>query len=250
MPNCPDVQTLPVVGEGQLDGTRPAGYPATRVAAWTLGAAGLIAYNWWILVPLRSGLMHSPNELFSNLEVTGQPYATVMQHADLVAGLLLLGSFLAVGGSSLPGARREWLGLLTFAVGGCVGAVFPQVCDDGLSPSCMSMEWHFKLAPSQYVHDGVGVIEFAAITLALVLAWLRTRDDHTRAARVYRDLARAGAVGYPLLGLAYLTNILGGVVEAAFFLGFTVIVLTQLAERTRAACRDCEGSPGGIAGED
>lgn len=232
MPNCPDARTLPVVRKGQFAGPGAAGNGTTRAAAWALGAVGLLAYNWWVLVPLRPGLMHSPNELFSNLEVTGQPYATVMQHADLVAGLLLIGAFLAVGGSSLPSARREWLCLLTFASAGCVGAIFPQVCDDGLSPSCMSMEWHFRLAPSQYLHDGAGVIEFAAITLALLLAWLRTRDDHTQVARVYRDLVRAGAIGYPLLGLAYVTNILGGVVEAGFFVGFTVIVLTQLAERT------------------
>jgi hypothetical protein len=40
-------------------------------------------------------------------------------------------------------------------------------------------------------------------------------------------------VAYPLLGLAYLVNRLGGVMEAAFFIGFTVMVLAQLADRTR-----------------
>jgi hypothetical protein len=31
------------------------------VVAWTSGIAGLIAYNWWVLVALRPGLMVSPN---------------------------------------------------------------------------------------------------------------------------------------------------------------------------------------------
>jgi hypothetical protein len=206
---------------------------ARSAAAWIVGVAGLVAYNWWALVPLKPGLLRSPNELFSNLEVTGQPYATVMQHADLLAGLLLIAALLAAGRDSLPPARREWLALMVFAVAGCAGGIFPQVCDDGLSPACMSMEWHFRLAPSQYVHDGSGIIEFAAITIALLLAFRRTRGDQTATARTYEYLVLGAVVAYPLLGMAYLTNILGSVVEAVFFTGFTVIVLTQLAERTR-----------------
>ena len=46
--------------------------------------------------------MTSPDELFSNLEVSGQPYATAMQHADLVAGILLAAAFLAAGWRSHP----------------------------------------------------------------------------------------------------------------------------------------------------
>jgi hypothetical protein len=42
----------------------------------------------------------------------------------------------------------------------------------------------------------------------------------------------AAVVAYPLLGAAYLLNVLGGVMEAVFFAGFTIIVLTQLRERT------------------
>ena len=41
-------------------------------------------------------------------------------------------------------------------------------------------------------------------------------------------------MGYPILGLAYLVNRLGGIAEAFFFVGFTVIVLAQLSERTIA----------------
>ena len=40
-------------------------------------------------------------------------------------------------------------------------------------------------------------------------------------------------IGYPVLGVAYLWDTLGADVEGAFFTGFTVIFLTQLAERTR-----------------
>ena len=69
-------------------------YPRNRaVAVWILGIAGLVAYNWWLLVPLKPGLMTSPDELFSNLEITGQPYAALMQHCDLASGLLLVAAF-------------------------------------------------------------------------------------------------------------------------------------------------------------
>ena len=47
---------------------RSPGYPAI---------GGLLAYNWWVLVPFKPGLLRSPDEFFSNLEVTGQPYATL-----------------------------------------------------------------------------------------------------------------------------------------------------------------------------
>jgi hypothetical protein len=210
---------------------QPPSAPGRRVAAWILGLGWLAAYNWWILVPFKPGLMRSPDEFFSNLEVTGQPYAAAMQHADVAAGLLLLGAFLLAGRAGLAGGRREWLGMVTFAVGGAVGGLFPQVCADGISATCMSMEWHFQLSPSQYVHDGSGVVEFAGITLALLLAVRRTRRRRTAAAWTYRGLVVAAAVGYPLLAAAYLLNKFGGIIEAVFFVGFSIMIVTQLAER-------------------
>ncbi len=78
-----------------------------RSLAWLCGIAGLVAYNWWVLVPFKHGLMRSPNELFSNLEVTGQTYAIVMQRADITAGVLLLLAFVLAGSRTIPGARRE-----------------------------------------------------------------------------------------------------------------------------------------------
>ena len=204
-----------------------------RSLAWACGVAGLIAYNWWVLVPFKHGLMRSPSELFSNLEVTGQPYAIVMQRADITAGILLLLAFVLAGSRTVQSARREWLGLVVFAMAGAIGGLFPQVCADALNHSCMSAEWHFRLAASQYVHDGSGVIEFAGITLALLLAIRRNRGQRTAAAIGYRILGWVFVVAYPVLGVSYLFNRYGGIVEAVFFAGFTLIVLLQLAERLR-----------------
>ncbi|MGD0882920.1 MAG: DUF998 domain-containing protein [Acidimicrobiales bacterium] len=202
--------------------------------AWTLGIASLISYNWWVLAPFKPGLMRSPDELFSNLEVTGQPYASVMQHADLLAGLLLLGAFWAVGATSIPGGGREWLAMMFFAVGGALGGLFPEQCADGINAVCRNMEWSFLLPLSQYLHIIAGLIEFGAITIALVLAFRRTRDLDTRSARAYHHLYWGMFVAYPLLGLAYLLDTLGAVMEGVFFVGFTVMVVAQLAERTRS----------------
>lgn len=220
---------LPTGGRGDR-----SGHPAARmVAAWVLGVAGMVAYNWWLLVPLKPGLMTSPDELFSNLEVTGQPYATLMQHADLAAGLLVLAVFAITGpGSGRRRGRREWLAMLVFAAAGAVGGLYPEVCADGISATCRQLEWRFQLPAAQYVHMAAGIVEFAAITIALRYAVGRTRRSHTRPARVYRGLAGAALLGYPLLGAAYLADRLGGVMEAVFFAGFTVMVITELAERT------------------
>jgi hypothetical protein len=199
-----------------------------RTLAWLCGIAGLLAYNWWVLVPFSHGLMRSPNELFSNFEVTGQPYSIAMQRADVTAGVLLSLAFLLAG--SVPGARREWLGMVGFAIAGVIGGIFPQVCADSVNHACMNAEWHFQLAASQYVHDGSGVIEFVGITLALWLAIRRTRGRRTVPAIGYRLLGWAAVIGYPVLGVSYLFNIYGGIIEAVFFIGFTAMVLLQLAE--------------------
>ena len=208
----------------------------TRAAVtWILGIAGLLAYNWWVLVPLKPGLMHSPNELFSDLEASGQPFATAMQRADLISGLLLLAAFLVVGGRSIRGGRPEWLGMMVFAAAGALGGVFPEICADGINAVCRSMELTFQLPLRQYLHIAAGIVEFGGITVALVFAFRRTRTEQTRLARVYRGLARGACVAYPLLGAAYLVNRLGGVMETFFFAGFTVMVAAQLSERTAAA---------------
>jgi hypothetical protein len=224
------------------DGRRAAGPDTTisrsrQVLAWTLALAGLLAYNWWLLVPLKPGLMTSPNELFSNLEVSGQPYAAAMQHADLLSGVLLFGAFLAAGRRRIPAGHRDWLAMLAFAVGGAAGGLFPEVCADGISALCREQEVHFQLPAGQYVHIVAGIAEFSAITIALILAIRRTRPSHGRYATVYRRLGIGAIICYPLLGLAYLVNRMGGVMEAVFFVGFTVMVATQIAERTSRKCR-------------
>jgi hypothetical protein len=202
-----------------------------RWLGWVCGIAGLAAYNWWVLVPFKHGLLRSPDELFSNLEVTGQPYAIAMQRADIVAGLALLAAFALAGPGS--GRRREWLGMVVFALAGLVGGIFPQVCEDGIDASCRAAELHFQLPLRQYLHDGAGVLEFAGITLALWFAFRRTRGDRSITALGYRFLAGAALIAYPVLGLSYLVNVFGAVMEGVFFAGFTLMVLLQLTELLR-----------------
>jgi hypothetical protein len=209
-----------------------AGAASSQALAWALGVAGLAAYNWWIVVPLRPGLLHSPNEVFSNLEVTGRPFAAALQIADLLSGLLMLAAFVLVGGRSVRGGRRDWLALVTFAVTVALGGFFPETCADSINAACRRREETFQLPASQYLHIAASLVEFGAITLALVIAVARTRGQRTRVAVSYRILAWAAAVGYPLLGLSYLVSRYSAVIEAAFFTGFTVLVVTELSERT------------------
>jgi len=96
---------------------------------------------------------------------------------------------------------------------------------------CMDAERHFQLPLTQYVHDGAGIVEFVGITLALLLAVRRTRSQRTVTARTYRALAIGAAIMYPILGLTYVINKLGAIVEGVFFVGFTVMVVVQLHER-------------------
>jgi hypothetical protein len=158
-----------------------------------------------------------------------------MQHADLVSGLLLLAAFWVAGHGPSRGERREWLAMLGFAAAGAAGGLFPEVCADAVNAVCRRMEYHFGLPASQYIHMVAGILEFAAITLALLLAQRRTRQQSTLPAAVYRVLGIGALIAYPLLGAAYLLDRLGGLMEVAFFIGFTVMAITHLAERTAAA---------------
>lgn len=179
----PRAAALPGIAWRGLGRSLARRYSVARpVVAWIAGAGGLLAYNWWVLVPFKPGLLRSPDEFFSNLEVAGHPYATVMRQADMLAGLLLFIAFavagFAVAGTAVAGGvaagrratwggRWEWLGMMIFSVVGGVGGLFPQVCTDGIRATCLSREWRFELPATQYVHDGAGIIEFTAITLTL-----------------------------------------------------------------------------------
>ena len=207
------------------------------MVVWAAGGAGLAAYNWWLLIPLRPGLMRSPNELFSNLEVNGQPYAGAMRAADVVSGVLLLVAFAAASRGGPRGGRRESVAMMVFAAAGAVGGIVPEACPDTISAGCRRLEWGFGLPLLDYAHSLAGIAEFAGITVALILAFRRTRGQPCGAGQVYRALAVAAVGAYPLLGLAYLTNRLGGVMEALFFTGFTVMALTHLRERAMTASR-------------
>ena len=61
----------------------------------------------------------------------------------------------------------------------------------------------------------------------------RTRHEGTVEARVYAAVVTALVVGYPLLGLVYLTDRLGTLVEPLFFVAFSAMVLTELFEPIR-----------------
>jgi uncharacterized protein DUF998 len=217
----------------RADDSRDGTMPRWRQGlTWALAVAGLVAYNWWLLVPLKPGLMTSPNELFSNLEVSGQPYATLMQHADLLSGVLLLAAVVAAGRGTIRRGGRDWLAMIVFTLGGAAGGLFPEVCADGINAICRQQEVHFQLPASHYIHMVAGIVEFAGITVALFLARRRNRTSRSRPARLYRRIWIGALVCYPLLGLAYLVNRMGGVMEAVFFLGFTVMAMTWIAERT------------------
>ena len=190
----------------------------------------MVAYNWWVVVPFIPGLMPSPNGFFSDLEATGARDATWMQHSDVAAGVLLVAAFLVRGATGRQGYRPEWKWMVLFAAAGGVGGAFPYACAEGLSATCRSMEWHLQLPFHHYVHVVSGIAEFATMTVAAVLAMQRTRGTGTPVARVYGTLVKGLVVGYPLLGLVYLTDRLGTLVEPIFFVIFSAMVLAEVYE--------------------
>jgi hypothetical protein len=183
---------------------------ARLAAAKVLAVAGVLAYNWWVVVPFVPGLMPSVNGFFSDLEATGRPHAALMSDADLLAGILLTAALLLRGSAVQGVARRE-------------------------RAAGRNLEWHLQLPIHHYIHVVSGIAEFATLTTAAVLAMRRTRNQSTPQATSYRLVVKALVIGYPLLGLAYLTDRLGTLVEPIFFITFTVMVLTEIFEAAGSA---------------
>jgi hypothetical protein len=200
-------------------------------AAKVLGITGVVLYNWWVVVPFVPGLMPSVNGFFSDLEATGRPHAVLMSDADLTAGILLVAALLLRGSTARTGVRRrEWKWMVAFAAAGAVGGRYPYACAEGLSATCRQLEWHLQLPLHHYVHVVSGIAEFATLTVAALLAVRRTRHDGTRESRAYWAVVVTLVAGYPLLGLVYLTDRLGTLVEPIFFVAFSAMVLTELFE--------------------
>jgi len=210
---------------------RPA--PWRRPIAIGVGALGLALYNWWIPVALSGRLITTPDELFSDLEAFGRPDAVLLQHLDLAAGLVLLVALLVRGPVARGLRRNEWTWLLAFALSGAVGGQFSYACPEGLSASCRAAEWRLALPHHHYVHVAAGIAEFVFATVAVYLAWQRTRPEESAVTRTARWTARALVLAYPVLGFAYLTDHLGAFVEPIFFTCFSVMVVVELLESDR-----------------
>jgi len=192
--------------------------------------AGVLAYNWWVVVPFVPGLMPSVNGFFSDLEATGRPYAADMAHADLVAGILMLAALLLRGPLVAGSVRREWKWMVAFAVAGTLGGRYTYTCAEGLSAACRSMEWHLRLPTHHYVHVVSGIAEFATLTVAAVIAMRRTGKDGTPESHIYSGVVKVLVVAYPILGLVYITDRFGTFVEPIFFITFSVMMLAEVFE--------------------
>jgi len=210
---------------------RPA--PWRRPAAIAVGVVGLALYNWWIPVAVSGRLLTTPDELFSDLEATGRPDAALLQHLDLAAGLVLLAALVLRGPMGRGGRRSEWPWLLAFAASGAVGGQFAYACPEGISASCRAAEWRLALPHHHYVHVLAGIAEFVFGTVAVYLAWQRTRPKESATTRTVRWIGRALVIAYPVLGFAYLTDRFGAFVEPVFFTCFSVMVAVELLEADR-----------------
>ncbi len=195
-----------------------------------LGIAGLAGYNWWIVVAWNRRLLQSPDELFSDLEAVGRPYARLLSDVDVASGVAILAAILLVGLPGPAGRRREWWLLVAFACAGVLGGLFPYQCPEGLSAACRSAEWSFALSWRHYMHVIAGIVEFGSASTAALLAWRRARGRPGIRPLVHRGVVAVLAVGYPLLAVTYLTGRFGAFVEPVFFLAFSAVVAAELAE--------------------
>ncbi|MBF6557956.1 MAG: DUF998 domain-containing protein [Acidimicrobiales bacterium] len=207
--------------------------------AKALSLGGAVAYNWWVVVPFVPGMMPSVNGFFSDLEANGQPHAGLLSDADMLAGVLMVAALFLRGSYVRDGVRREWKWMMAFALCGVIGGRYPYACAEGLNASCRHLEWHRQLPIHHYVHVASGIAEFALLTGAAIIAMKRTEHKGSVEARIYRGLVGLFVLAYPLLGLVYLTDRLGTLVEPIFLVAFSFMFLTEVFEpihRSRPSC--------------
>jgi len=206
-------------------------FPQRIAVARVVGIVGLVIYNWWVIVPFRPGWLTSVDGFFSDLSADGQAHAGALQRADMVAGVLLVTALLLRGSVGTDGTpRREWRWLVAFAALGAIGGRFPYACAAGLDTACRQLERSLELPWHHYVHMASGVAEFATITVAIWLAYRRTRASDSSESHVFRVLIYVLVVAYPLLAVAYLGDVWGSIIEPVFFLVFTSVLLAELFE--------------------
>jgi hypothetical protein len=188
-----------------------------------VGAVGLVLYNWWIFVAFDRHALTTVNQLFSDLEASGQPHARLLSNLDLAAGTLIALALLLERRHRL----MRWPGdlLIMFGLAGAVGGLFPYTCAEGISRACRDSEWSFTLPWQQYVHIVSGIVEFACATFAILL--LRSHPGRVQA-RVAKALTVVLAIAYPLLAVAYIGDRLGAFIEPIFFVSFSIAVALVL----------------------
>jgi hypothetical protein len=196
----------------------------------------VVAYNWWIIVPFRHGLLTSVNSFFSDLEVKGARDAGLFGRLDVIAGTLFVAALLLSRGRD-PTRRAEWRLFLTFAIAAAAGGLFPFSCAEGTDSACRTAEWHLHLPAHHYAHVLLSAVEFLSASAALLLAWNRTRrsDSNSAEALAIRCLTAIVIVGYIPLAIAYFSDRYAALVEPAYFLAFSLAVLTEVATS------DCSG---------
>jgi len=192
------------------------------------GVAGLLLYNWWVVAAFNRRILPGPNELFSDLEASGQPYAHVLDRLDVAAGALILCSLMLSGARAAGRLPRELMYL--FAAAAVIGGLFPYTCAEGISASCRTAEWTLSLPSHHYVHVIAGIVEFGAATAAIIM--MTRTSESPRISAAARILTGILIVAYPALGFAYLTHTWGAFIEPVFFASFSVGVLLLLPDMT------------------
>jgi hypothetical protein len=138
------------------------------VALVVCGAVAALLYANFLLDLTRRGFA-GMDDIVSQLEAEGQPYAMLLRVSDVVCAVLVVALLPWVRVAMPRGFWREltvW-STVAFAVGSTVAAVVPTPC--GPEISCPGPAWQIG------VHDNSSIASDAALYVGVAAAWFATR---------------------------------------------------------------------------
>lgn len=145
---------------------------------------GILIYSAWLLGSVLNPHLSQSQSYVSELSVSGQPYASYFQAANLVGSVFMFTGFLLFlrKSSRFTTKSRLFLKLLTvISAIGIINALFPMNCAPSQSHECLLAQERFEFSLSQWIHVLSAITMFSGLIVAQSMSTFYLLKKHSTA---------------------------------------------------------------------